>query len=127
MEKETFASIVGKVENVVTPFGFKILKADKRYITRTGHNSCISDQIRIDSSRVELIVTIIHVKEISSIQETPVVVVGETEKAMVPLGFEISNIDKQLISSDNCSSPYSEQSIDKVVLLVTFSRVGELG
>jgi hypothetical protein len=123
MEKETFASIVTKVDMAIKPLGFEIWKTERRYMT--GPFAWGEDTICTDNSRHELEITVACVKETSDMKGTSsTAVVSRIEEPMVSLGFDISNIARKYIPADRL--PESKQIEGQVIFKITFVRVGEL-
>jgi hypothetical protein len=124
--KETFASIISKVEDALKPLGFEIWETKRRHITGSFSWEERKDKLRTDNSRHELTLTVVYVKETSYIEDaSSITLVSGIEKSMVSLGFDLSNIDREFYQSQ--TMPGSNQTEGKFVFLITFVRVGELG
>jgi hypothetical protein len=118
MEKETFSSIIGKVEKAIKPLNCEINSAVKRYMV--GPFSWDESKIPTDNSQQELSVSVVYVKDASKIM-----LVGEIEKVMVSFGFEISGIFREFKPANKLSGSHQHDEI--TVFTLNFIRRGELG
>jgi hypothetical protein len=121
--KETFASIISKVERDIKPLGFEIWSTDRCYIT--GSFSWEDHMIPTENSRHELTLNIVYMKDTSQVKDTfSTTIISKIEEPMVALGFDLSDIKREFKPA--CKLSGGNQTEGKTLFIISFVRVGEL-
>jgi hypothetical protein len=122
--KETFASIISKVEEALKPLGCEIYSVFKRHMV--GPFSWNESKIPTDDSQQELTLTVVYVKETSRLKDAPKIsLLSEIEKVMVSFGFDIADLNRGYKPANKL--PGGHQHDEITLFTLTFVRMGELG
>lgn len=118
MEKETFGSIISKVEEALKPLDFEIHNTERNQVAG-GFSWDVDPDTK--GSRTELKLDVAGIVKPPT-NETVVNIILELEKILTPLMFEIMGIKKHYFPIPMTLS----RDTSKAELNITIVRVGEL-